>query len=146
MLRPARLLDAEAVADVFVAARAGMTYLPPLDVPGARRFVVERLVPELEVWVAEEEERIVAFAALQRDDLDHLYVAPPAQGRGLGAALFARMLELRPDGLELWVFQRNEGARRFYERHGCVLLYETDGAANMEREPDARYAWRPVGR
>jgi GNAT superfamily N-acetyltransferase len=142
VLRRARLEDAEAVADVFVAARLEMTYLP-LDVPDARRFVTTELVPRLEVWVAEEDGRVVGFAALGDDDLDHLYVAPGAQGRGIGSALLARAKDQRPDGFELWVFQQNTGARRFYERHGCVLLYETDGADNMERTPDARYAWRP---
>jgi hypothetical protein len=43
------------------------------------------------------------------------------------------------------VFQRNEDARRFYERQGCVLVELTDGAGNEEREPDALYAWRPAG-
>ena len=41
----------------------------------------------------------------------------------------------------LWVFQKNEGARRFYERHGFELVKLTDGAENMEREPDALYRW-----
>jgi ribosomal protein S18 acetylase RimI-like enzyme len=50
---------------------------------------------------------------------------------------------LRPNGLQLWVFQRNAGARRFYERHGFRLVKLTDGSANMEREPDALYAWHP---
>jgi GNAT superfamily N-acetyltransferase len=98
---------------------------------------------KLEVWVAEDEGAVVAFAALEGNDLAFLYVAPEAQGRGAGTLLFERARELRAEGFELWVFQRNAGARRFYERHGCVLLLETDGSANMEREPDARYAWRP---
>ena len=51
--------------------------------------------------------------------------------------------ELRPAGFRLWVFQRNDGARRFYERHGLTLVELTDGAGNEEREPDARYDWRP---
>jgi ribosomal protein S18 acetylase RimI-like enzyme len=41
------------------------------------------------------------------------------------------------------VFQQNENARRFYEARGFRLEYETDGADNEERMPDARYAWRP---
>jgi len=51
---------------------------------------------------------------------------------------------LRPGGLELWVFQRNEGARRLYERCGFRLVRLTNGAGNMESEPDALYEWRPV--
>jgi ribosomal protein S18 acetylase RimI-like enzyme len=50
-----------------------------------------------------------------------------------------------PEGLYLWVFQKNEGARRFYERHGFRLAELTDGAGNMEREPDARYEWTSGG-
>jgi putative acetyltransferase len=41
------------------------------------------------------------------------------------------------------VFQRNEAARRFYGRHGFHLVRLTDGAQNMEQEPDALYEWRP---
>ncbi len=47
------------------------------------------------------------------------------------------------EGFRLWVFQRNEGARRFYERHDLRLVELTDGAGNEEREPDALYEWAP---
>ena len=43
--------------------------------------------------------------------------------------------------LHLWTFQRNAQARRFYEARGFALVKETDGAANEEKEPDARYLW-----
>jgi GNAT superfamily N-acetyltransferase len=134
--------DADAVADIFVSARAEMRYLPVLDVPSARAYI-SGCVTRLETWVAEEDAALLGFAMLEGDELDHLYVAPPAQGRGAGTALLDHVKSLRSDGFELWVFQRNEGARRFYERHGCVLVRETDGATNMEREPDALYAWQP---
>ena len=29
------------------------------------------------------------------------------------------------------------------EHHGLELVQLTDGSGNEEREPDARYAWRP---
>ena len=41
--------------------------------------------------------------------------------------------------VDLWTFQRNAGARRFYERNGFVAMEFTDGASNEEREPDVRY-------
>ncbi len=37
----------------------------------------------------------------------------------------------------------DDGARRFYERHGFRLVQVTEGSENMEREPDALYAWEP---
>jgi len=45
--------------------------------------------------------------------------------------------------VRLWVFQKNLDARRFYERHEFRLERLTDGSSNMEREPDALYAWLP---
>ena len=46
------------------------------------------------------------------------------------------------DCLQLWTFQRNLSARRFYEARGFALVEQTDGARNEEKEPDARYLWR----
>ena len=39
------------------------------------------------------------------------------------------------------MFQSNDGARRFYRRHGLVELETTDGSSNEERSPDVRMAW-----
>ncbi|MGI5158393.1 hypothetical protein [Microbispora sp. CA-102843] len=50
---------------------------------------------------------------------------------------------MRPHGLDLYVFQRNTGARRFYERNGFTLVAEGDGSGNEENLPDARCRWRP---
>jgi hypothetical protein len=43
--------------------------------------------------------------------------------------------------LELWTFQRNANARRFYETHGFRCARLTDGRDNEEHEPDALYEW-----
>ena len=48
-----------------------------------------------------------------------------------------------PDGLQLWTFQANAPAQRFYERHGFHEVERTDGAGNEERSPDIRYRWQP---
>ncbi|MDP9464580.1 MAG: GNAT family N-acetyltransferase, partial [Actinomycetota bacterium] len=45
-----------------------------------------------------------------------------------------------PEGLQLWTFESNDRARRFYERHGFTAVEFTDGAGNEERWPDVRYA------
>ena len=136
--------DADAVAEVFLAARAAMTYLPDLHSDDETRAFFHSVVASNEVWVVDAAGAVAGFAALADDELAHLYVHPRAQGRGLGATLLGVAKERRPDGFELWVFQPNDGARRFYERHGCELVRLTDGSGNEERVPDARYAWRPA--
>ncbi|MBD0329395.1 MAG: GNAT family N-acetyltransferase [Thermoleophilia bacterium] len=144
MLRRATDADAEAVADVFIASFRGLGFLPELHSEGqTRRWVADVVLRQCEVWVAEEDGRVVGFAALSDDRLEHLYVRPGHQGGGLGTALLAHAKRRRPQGFDLWTFQRNEGARLFYERHGFEAVEETDGSGNEEREPDVRYEWRP---
>jgi ribosomal protein S18 acetylase RimI-like enzyme len=136
--------DAEAVADVFLAALAEMTYLPkPHTDAETRSFIRDVVLVHNEVWVAEEGGRVVGFVGIGDGMVRHLWVHPKAQNRGFGTALLASAKQRCPDGLELWVFQKNNGARRFYERHGFRLVELTDGAGNEENEPDARYEWRP---
>ncbi|MGH3066750.1 MAG: GNAT family N-acetyltransferase [Gaiellaceae bacterium] len=151
MLRRARSEDADALAAILRAAlRTAMPSLPELHTPEEDQwFLREVVLPNEEVWVVERDEQIVGFAALgSRQDVDylqHIYVAPEHQRRGVGTELFKHAKERRPAGFRLWVFQRNEGARRFYERHGCRLVELTDGSGNEEKEPDALYEWRPSG-
>jgi len=106
------------------------------------RLALRRAPP---LWVWEENGEVPGFVGVDRGEISHLYVAPPAQSRGIGTALLEHAKSVSPAGLELWVFQRNEGARRFYERHGFRLARLTDGADNMEREADALYAWAGSG-
>jgi ribosomal protein S18 acetylase RimI-like enzyme len=143
-LRQVEPSDADAVADVFLASLGGMTYLPDLHTDEeSRAFVKDVLIPNNEVWVAEEDGRVVAFAGLGDELLRHLWVQPEAQNRGIGTALLALVKARRPTGIRLWVFQRNVDARRFYERHGFKLVELTDGSGNPEGEPDALYEWLP---
>ena len=142
-LRRAVETDAEAAAEVFLRARAEMRYLPRLHTDDeTRAFFRDVVMREQEVWVADVAGRVVGFIALSDAMIEHLYVAPGEQGRGVGRTLLDHAKSRRPGGLELWVFRDNAGARRFYERHGLVLLYETNGSGNEEKLPDARYAWR----
>ena len=141
MIRRATPGDAAAVSGVFVAARDEMTYLPRIA-DEHRPLLGAWFIDRDEIWVAEDG-RIVGFLGLKDDVVTHLYVEPRSQSRGIGSALLDHAKSLRSDRLELWVFQKNEGARRFYERHGFVLARLTDGADNMENEPDALYEWSP---
>jgi putative acetyltransferase len=83
---------------------------------------------------------VIGVIAFREDWIDQLYVLPPAQGRGVGSELLQLAQNTYPR-LQLWTFQRNRRARRFYEARGFALVRETDGTANEEKEPDALYLW-----
>ena len=144
-LRRATLEDAPALADIhFRARRECMSYLPDIYSPEEVLEWIHEITPQHdEVWVAEDDGRVVGFFMLSDAFLYHLYVYPELQGQGAGSLLFDRAKELAPDGFRLWVFQRNTQAREFDEHRGRRVVELTDGSRNMEREPDALYEWLP---
>lgn len=142
-LRRAGTDDADAIGELFRRSFGALTFLPTLHTPEEDRSYFALVVDDQEVWVAEEDNRLLGFAALGEDMLNHLYVEPAEQGRGVGTTLFGRARERRPNGFRLWTFQRNMAARRFYERLGCRAVTFTDGSGNEEKEPDVLYEWFP---
>ena len=144
MLRRARPEDARAVARLFRASFGTLTFLPTLHTPEEDERHFASVVAEREVWVFDENEgEIAGFAALTDDMLTDLYVAPERIGEGIGTILLERAKERRPAGFRFWVFQQNERARRFYERHDCRVVELMDGSGNEEKVPDALYEWAP---
>ena len=145
-LRHATSGDAGTIADVYLASFKA-TYDFPLAHPDdqVRRWIAEFLVPTREVWVATDPRgTVIAFMALSADLLDQLYLAPGWARRGIGSRLIALAKARRPDGLDLYTFEVNANARRFYEWHGFVKVWSGDGSDNEEGQPDVRYAWRPA--
>jgi GNAT superfamily N-acetyltransferase len=143
-VRAARPHDSETIAEVHLASFRGLTFLPLVHTDDeVRSWIRTEMIPAHEVWVAEEGGRVVGHAALKDDVLGHLYVHPDHQGSGVGSALLEVVKRERPDGFRFWVFQPNEGARRFYERRGCRLVELGDGSGNEEGVPDALYEWTP---
>lgn len=143
-IRAAGPEDADAVAHVFIASFGTLTFLPTLHTDDETvDFVTNTVMAEQEVSVAEVGGEIVGFVAMSARGLEHLYVHPDHQGRGIGSALLEQAKARMPGGFRFWVFQANAGARRFYERHGCHVVELTDGSGNEERTPDALYEWSP---
>lgn len=131
-----------AVARLHRAVReACLPYLPDLHTPEEDlAFFRDLVLPRSIVWLAEADGTLIGYAAQCGDWLDHLYVDPAYHSRGVGSALLQAVRE-GSSRLQLWTFQKNAQARRFYERHGFVPAECTDGSGNDEKEPDIRYLW-----
>ncbi|UUX49846.1 GNAT family N-acetyltransferase [Nisaea acidiphila] len=143
-LRAARREDADALTTLFRAARReAMPYLPELHSENETRCWMERVVLASDrVTIAETSGEIVGFSAVRRDHINHLYVAPGAQGKGIGTRLLDSLKAYAGSDLSLYVFLKNSRARAFYERHGFVCVAYGDGSSNEENEPDAIYVLR----
>lgn len=85
------------------------------------------------IYVAEDLDsgKFIGFIAFNHEFIDHLYILPGQQRKGLGSDLIQIALK-EPRTLRLWTFQQNSAARAFYKRHGFVEIKETDGAETEE--------------
>lgn len=108
------------VSPAALAAATG----PATDAWWAERFRWERDTHAL--LVAELGGAVAGFGYTGPDELEALYVDPPAQRHGAGSALLAGS---KADFL--YVVDGNSGARRFYARHGWI--------------PDGRYRMTRIG-
>jgi ribosomal protein S18 acetylase RimI-like enzyme len=143
MIRRARPGDVDGIAALYERSFATLSFLPTLHTLEEHCAWFARVIAEREVWVWDEEGAPLGFIVLGDGTVDYLYVEPGMSGRGIGSALVDRAKTRRPEGFSLWTFQQNEGARRFYERHGLRVIRLTDGEGNEEKTPAALYAWRP---
>jgi GNAT superfamily N-acetyltransferase/chorismate mutase len=141
-VRLATEADLPAVAEVYLTARDAASMPPRVhSSDDARARVRSWDLSVRDVWVAETGSVVVGFANLTRTWLDGLYVAPGAQGAGIGSTLLDLAKALRPHGFGLWVFEVNHPARALYRRHGFLELERTDGAGNEENAPDVKMVW-----
>jgi len=140
-LRQATVADAAACAHVYFRSKAFA--LPEVPEPHTEAevaaWISDVAIPTMDVWVADLDGVVVGQMMLVPGWLHHLYIDPAWIRRGLGDQFLALLRERQPGQMELWAFQSNSAARRFYERHGFVAVEFTDGAGNEERWPDVRY-------
>ncbi|MBN9087915.1 MAG: GNAT family N-acetyltransferase [Reyranella sp.] len=140
--RRATAVDADAIAAVLSPSFRLLTFLPILHtVEEDRGFIANVVLKECEVTVAENAGRIASFLARDGEELRLLYTHPEFIGAGAGSLLLDGA-KAAAAALELWCFQANTGARRFYERHGFRAIRFTDGRDNEEKMPDVRYRWQ----
>ena len=141
-IKQLELADMDAAAGVHrLAFDHALPWLIGLHTPEEDRwFYRERVFTGCQVHGAFEGGALAGIIAFRSDWIDQLYVLPEAQGCGVGSELL-QVAKRAFDCLQLWTFQRNLSARRFYDARGFALVEETDGARNEEKEPDARYIW-----
>jgi N-acetylglutamate synthase-like GNAT family acetyltransferase len=143
--RAARASDAERLAELRVLAmRPSLEAVGRFDPGRARRRFLDGFVPA-DTQVLERDGAIVGFGVVRSAPthllLDHLYVVPQQQGRGIGAEVLRRVactadaarLPLRVGAL------KGSRANTFYQRQGFTLVEQSDWDNHYVRQP------RPAG-
>jgi GNAT superfamily N-acetyltransferase len=166
-VRLATVEDAPAIAEVMIASWVATyrgimpdTVLARQTVEGATTRWTERLTaaadPEsARTWVVTSDGGVRGYAVTAEandhfrpppggaGEIDSLYLAPEAIGRGLGRTLHAEITaDLWMRGfapLILWAFEANDHARRFYERAGWVHDLDHHWVLDEQPIPIVRY-------
>ncbi|WP_228993199.1 GNAT family N-acetyltransferase [Streptomyces sp. DH8] len=112
--------DEDAAVDVWSrAGRAAHPFIPGEGEGERARKMREIYLLHAENWVAEADGRVVALLGLLDAEIGGLFVAPEAQGTGVGRRLVDHAAALH-GSLALEVYEKNTGARSFYARMGFV--------------------------
>jgi len=89
--------------------------------------------PKLAEWTwthaAFDADALAGFIALRDKHVDQLFVDPTHQRSGIGSALLIRALNSARGRITLHVFEANQNARAFYDKHGFL---ERDRWMNTE--------------
>ena len=142
MIRLVTPNDAREIAEFVVDIR--QETVPMIhDAGGVEWFIRNRLIPRGSSFVYLENDEIVAWLDVYDGWLDQLYCKRGHTGRSIGKELVDFAKSKAPEGLQLWTFQVNQGARRFYNREGFEEVELTDGANCEEKQPDVRLIWKP---
>jgi GNAT superfamily N-acetyltransferase len=157
VIREARRDEAETLAaiqrDASLAANARI--FPPELYPFPMGEIIERWESFLDdasvsVLVCEEDGAAVGVAGSRAGWLDGLYVLPEWWSRGVGRALHDEVLERQRSAAakrcHLWVLERNDRARRFYERLGWHENGDTRVVPFPPNPIDVGYSIEPLDR
>ncbi|WP_281543613.1 GNAT family N-acetyltransferase [Grimontia sp. SpTr1] len=89
----------------------------------AHRYYLNRILTATNrIYLALERrsERVLGLIAFDENVITQLYVDCEYQHQGIGSALVELAKETTSDNLQLYTFEMNEVARRFWRKHGFV--------------------------
>lgn len=129
-IRPASTADYPAIMHIWESAvSATHHFLDPADFELFKVLIPENFLPQLEVFVVEDEEHnMPAFFSVSEDNLEMLFVHDSARGKGIGKLIIAHVLE-QLKVYKVDVNEQNEQATDFYLKMGYILTgrSERDG-------------------
>ncbi len=123
-LRAATSADVEPIAELrAVVMRPDLERLGRYDAVRVRQRFRDGFDPS-HTWIIEADDAFAGSIALRPAAdgpwLEHFYLHPSQQGRGLGSAVLQHVLDSH-DGLVRLNVLQGSPARRLYERHGFIV-------------------------
>lgn len=139
-LRAARPTDAGSIGTILSEFIDSTIWMPRVHTRAQDLGFAGTMIERHWCTVAEKEARVVGFLSREGTTIHALYVHRDWRGQTIGRHLL-NAAKTQSATLNLWTFQKNAKAQKFYLREGFHEVRRTDGAGNDEGLPDIEYCW-----
>ena len=93
-IRTASEADFDVLTDLWErSARSSHAFMADEEFVELRPRIRDLLLPSMDVWVAESGGETLGFVGARDDHVELLYIAPEAQGHGIGPQLLAQLAD-----------------------------------------------------
>lgn len=138
---PVQADDFDALAELrALTMRPSLERLGRNDPQRSRRRLQAGFAPEPMRWICLDGERIGFYSLFPQEAawrLDHLYVRPVMQGRGVGGAVMRRLIAQTQGSAMRVTALRGSESNGFYRRYGFVQTGESEWDIEYERAAEA---------
>ncbi|MEB7783500.1 GNAT family N-acetyltransferase [Mammaliicoccus sciuri] len=94
---------------------------------------VKKMFPDSTIYVYYADNQIIGFAGLYEQYIAGVFITDNYRNKGIGRLLLER-LKRDYNGLNLYVYEKNEGAIRFYTKHQFEIKSKEFEAETQEYE------------
>ena len=139
MIRELQKADLNKVAEIWLDTNLQAHYFIPAQYWKSNFESVKELLPQVEVYVYENGEKIQGFIGLNGEYIEGIFVSGEIQSQGIGKLLL-NFVKDRRSKLSLNVYQKNTQAIHFYQREGFTI--QREGLDEATGEKDYVMIWR----
>lgn len=133
MIRKLQKADIDSVAAIWLDTNLKAHNFIPAQYWQSNFDMVKEMLAQSEVYVCEDEQKILGFIGLNDDYIAGIFVSALVQSQGSGKLLLD-FIKGRKEKLRLSVYQKNTRAISFYQREGFEIQCEGFDEATCEKE------------
>lgn len=138
MIRELQNADINSVTDLWLDTNLKAHDFIPSQYWKSNYDAVKEMLPQAEVYVYENDNKIQGFVGLNDEYIEGIFVSDEMQSQGIGKLLLDFVKEKRTK-LHLNVYQKNIHAINFYQREGFEIRGEGLDEATGEKDYEMSY-------
>lgn len=133
MIRALQKADINSIIDIWLDTNLKAHDFIPAKYWKSNYEMVKEMLPQAEVYVYENDQKILGFVGLSGEYIEGIFVSGEMQSQGIGK-LLVNYIKDRKAELRLNVYQKNTRAIHFYQREGFEIQCEDFDDVTGEKE------------